>query len=726
MTSGAIDDRDETRAEVIVVGSGFGGSVAAARLAQAGYTVLVLERGRRWAAGSFPREPRVEDGWLWHKNQGLYDIRWLDRMVSVQAAGWGGGSLAYANVFARPSDTTLHPRWPARLRRQALDPYYDLAAHMLEVRPTSDDPTTMRPPARAVTIQRIVDSMGISEAMFKPNLAVTFGDADTWRPNAHGVPRRGCAFVGECVLGCNHGAKNSLDHTYLAVAEQAGATAVTDSEVTGLAGHSDGYELTVRTPSDPAAPERIYTAPMVVLGAGAVATTELLLRARDVDRTLPGISPRLGDGFSGNGDFLTTARDARSDGDLTTGPTITTSTVLDVPEGRESVWFQVQDGAYPLALRQLLDEFIPAQRLRRRWNDLRGREPRQDFAVLSMGHDASDGRLRLDHHGRAVLDWDNRRQAMLYRALGRVGPALARHLGSPVRTPPTWSLLRRTVTVHALGGVPTGSDTTTGVVDELGQVHGAPGVYVMDGSVLPASTGVNPSATILAAAERTVEGLIHASGQPEWRAPEWKDVQSRDVPEDAAIEFMARRRTGTAGNGVRFRERMQSRGRSGSRTVLRLRVEVASMDAFLRDPTHTIAVEGEIELPMLSRPAPTAGTLHLFPDTADEAMSYDLEFRDDHGRAWQLHGTKRVRRRTPIGLLTGLTTLETTITAADEAHDETHNAVVVIRAADTARLVLSLRGVGFTAPRRAHALLKFASFFTKSAITRRRTGQRHE
>src|SRR5699024_7117572 len=145
-------------ADVLVVGSGFGGAVAAARLAQAGWSVIVLERGRRWRPGDFPRSPELESGWLWDVDRGLSDIRWLDRMLAVQAAGWGGGSLTYANVFARLFDPALDDRWPAHLRRDRLDPYYDLAAHMLEVSPVGPDPRTGRVPARTAVIEHFQSS----------------------------------------------------------------------------------------------------------------------------------------------------------------------------------------------------------------------------------------------------------------------------------------------------------------------------------------------------------------------------------------------------------------------------------------------------------------------------------------------------------------------------------------------------------------------------------------
>src|SRR5690606_6548025 len=186
---------------------------------------------RRWRPGDFPRGADLNDRWMWEIDRGLYDIRWLGTMAGVQAAGWGGGSLAYANVFARPFEGALDERWSPELRRERLDPYYDLAAHMLEVSPVGPDPRTGALPARTTLIEGLTGGMAMAEATVRPNLAVTFGDPERWRPNRHGVPQRGCAFTGECVIGCDRGAKNSLDHNYLAVAERHGARAVTDAEV---------------------------------------------------------------------------------------------------------------------------------------------------------------------------------------------------------------------------------------------------------------------------------------------------------------------------------------------------------------------------------------------------------------------------------------------------------------------------------------------------------------
>lgn len=725
---------DRFDADAIVVGSGFGGAVAAARLAQAGHDVVVLERGRRWQPGSFPREPQLDRGWLWQADQGLYDVRWLDSMLAVQAAGWGGGSLAYANVFVRPSERALDDRWPASLRRDELDPYYDLAAHMLGVAPVGDDPRTGRAPARTTLIENFMATGDRRETTVRPNLAVTFGDPDTWRPNRHGVAQRGCAFVGECVIGCNQGAKNSLDFNYLAVAEANGARAFTDAEVFRIERRGDGYAVSTRAPSDPGAPPRVWSARRVVLSAGAVATTELLLRARDVHRTLPALSPHLGRGFSGNGDFLTVAEVRGDRPDMTTGPTITTNTVLEVPEGGESVWFQVQDGAYPVVLHELLDNLVLGPRARTWWRRYtRTADPRRIFTVLAMGHDSGNGILRLDRKGRVMLSWRNRWQAHLYRSQRRVGPLLARMLGARIDNPVTWSLLRRTTTVHPLGGVRPGSDASTSVVDEVGEVHGYPGLFVMDGSVLPASTGVNPSATILAAAERSIETIVRRTGTPRWRAPEWDDVQPATVPEDAAFAAASSIHERTRGGGIDFRERMAVGPCGRPHAVMRVRARTDSIERFFADPAHALELTGDVDVAGVVSGPDATGSLSLFPSGTREAMVYNLAFTGDDDQRWQLAGSKTVTARTPFGLLRDLTRLraeispigpdprELDVTSIAGSPGEPSRARRVqvrlrIDAADLLSMLASIRGSGFTRLRRVLTVARFCAFFARSAL----------
>ncbi|GAA1559743.1 FAD-dependent oxidoreductase [Brevibacterium picturae] len=710
--------------DAIVVGSGFGGAVAAARLAQAGFSVTVLERGRRWLPGQFPRSTDLEEGWLWQAGHGLYDLRWLNSMLSLQAAGWGGGSLVYANVFARPAAQTQDDRWPTTLRREALDPYYDLAGTMLGVTPVQPDPRTGVVPTRTNVVEDIVEQTQVRPAMVRPNLAVRFGASDTWSRNLHGVPQRGCAFLGECVLGCNRSAKNSLDLNYLAVAEQHGATGVTGAEVTRIAPNETGWSVWSKEGEGSEGNLVQRRATQLILAAGSVATTELLLRSRDIDQTLPNLSATLGRGFSGNGDQLALAHIRRGDGDLTTGPTITTTTVLDVWERSKPVWFQVQDGAVPVVISDMLDRLLPLQRLRAWWSRLRRNDPTRTLALLSMGHDSGTGRLELDNRGQARLRWANRWQARLYRAEERVGPLITRVTGSRVRSVIPWSIFKKPVTVHPLGGVPAGDSSDTGVVGRDLQVHGHPGLYVMDGAVLPASTGANPSATILAGAEHAIEGLIRTlTGDSSWRAPEWDRVRPVPAPEDEAYEWIARRRRDTAGDGIVFDEHMHERvpgsGRAGD---LQVRLEIASLDRFHADPEHRLAVDGTITLAQLPGTLEMTGQLHMFPADGKPLMRYELRATDPDGQIWIGEAIKSQRGRGPLARYRSLTSAELVLRSESDPSVSIRTSFV-LHPHNVLGNGLSLRGRGFTFPRRAQALMTFSVFFITGVLGLRRRGE---
>jgi cholesterol oxidase len=714
--------------DAIVVGSGFGGAVAVARLAQAGLRVAILERGRRWPRGSFPRDDTdLKTGWLWQGGGGLFDIRWLDRMLSVQAAGWGGGSLIYANVFARPSDETFRPYWPVSYSRTTLDRYFDLAAHMLEVQPIQADPATGEVPVRTRAMEDLVERMDRAAGTVRPNLAVRFtADPNVPLVNRHGVVQYGCTFVGECVIGCNQGAKNSLDYNYLAVAERAGAVALTEAEVVRIEPCDDGYAVTYRNHAENGV-RRMLTGRSLFLAAGAVGTTELLLQSRDVDKTLPGLSPRLGEGFSGNGDYLSLIRRTRIPLDPERGPTITTSSVVDFDEAATQVWFQVQDGAYPAVLSRLGANLDPIRGIRERLLRARSATPthaatrehqsrrpgnRSIMALLLMGRDASQGRLVLDHHNQASVQWDNRANRRLYRAEGQVGRAVARMLGGRASDAPTWSLLRRAVTVHGLGGVPMGVDRAHGVIDEYGEVHGYRGLYVVDGAAVPSATGVNPSASILAMAERNVERAIRRIlGDEQWEAPEMSDVVPADIPEDRAMMIMSTQRQERSGNGVRFREAMTGwLQTSGTIRAARLSLDahIPGWAPFLRDPRHRVLISGAIDIEDVAVSRPVTGTLELFPDAGNAAMRYRLQSSEADSDAVVLIGTKYQHRRNPLWLWSDLTTLDI----------ETTDTVGRLRISplETLKLAGSIRGDAFTRRKRVAAAARFLTYFTKGAL----------
>jgi cholesterol oxidase len=206
----------------IVIGSGFGGAVASCRLAQAGLRVLILERGKKYKKGTFPRHLKNQDGWFWNRDQGLFDIKPLNEMSIVQGAGLGGGSLIYANVHLRPVDKVFESGWPKVYNRALLDPYYDLVGYMLDIKPIpTNDPTKI--PNKTALMEKVASDLGRKDQFFHPNLAVNFGEPHKTTINKFGKEQSGCIYCGECDIGCNENAKNTLDLNYLAVASQNGA-----------------------------------------------------------------------------------------------------------------------------------------------------------------------------------------------------------------------------------------------------------------------------------------------------------------------------------------------------------------------------------------------------------------------------------------------------------------------------------------------------------------------
>jgi cholesterol oxidase len=273
------------------------------------------------------------------------------------------------------------------------------------------------------------------------------------------------------------------------------------------------------------------------------------------------------------------------------------------------------------------------------------------------------------------------------------------------------------VTVHNLGGVPMGTDATSGVIGEDGEVHGYPGLFVVDGAAVPGATGTNPSATILAMAERMVERAIRRTvGDGSWQAPETADVVPTDVPEDAAMAAMAQARVDSAGNGVRFQERMSGTAQFPDRVAkveLKLSVRLTGWSPFTADERHRMAIHGTVEVSGVATAAQATGTLALFPEGDTVAMQYDLAFFADDGSTWALRGTKTQQRGNPLTLWGDLTTLAFEVGPA--GGEPVGSGAVRISRPDVLTLGLSLRGDGYTPWRRLAVRARFLTFFAARA-----------
>ncbi|HZL17576.1 MAG TPA: GMC oxidoreductase [Polyangia bacterium] len=383
--------------DAIVIGTGFGGAVTACRLAQAGLRICVLERGRRYALSDLPALPKAGETlpdprrWTWQGSQGLWDLRNLQGVAVAQAAGYGGGSLVYANVHLRPPPEVFGDGWPAACRGRAwLDPHYDLAAYMLDVRPL---PEAWRTSGKAGAMADAFRgaARGQSQNVFFPPLAIRFPerpeapwseppapplDESSLPTNQYGRPQGDCRRCGACDVGCRYGAKNTLDRNYLAKAEKTErvevrtlAEALTISRAAG-----GGYRIVYL---DHLLESRAsVSAKYLFVCGGAVNTTELLLRSQDQARDSPDRDPSLGAGLPGsiaglghdyfvNADALAMVLDTKVVVEPSAGPVITSALIHAEPTSEGSAplrrtasgqalprrpWFLIEDGGYPPAI----------------------------------------------------------------------------------------------------------------------------------------------------------------------------------------------------------------------------------------------------------------------------------------------------------------------------------------------------------------------------------------
>ncbi|MBU8895155.1 GMC family oxidoreductase [Corallococcus sp. M34] len=758
--------------DCLVIGTGFGGAVAACRLAQAGLSVRVLERGRRYPKNSFPRDwSNPLNGWLWQHAQGLFDVKLMPGMSMVQAAGYGGGSLIYANVHLRPPAETFASGWPEGYGRAELDPYYDLVAYMLDLQPITARAGEL--PIKTRRMREVARSLGREAQFFHPDLAVNFTPARETVLNKFNVPQEGCNLCGECDIGCNVHAKNTLDLNYLAVAEQRGAEVTTQAEVTRIEPLSLGYRVTYTDHATGGVP-RSVDARRVFLCAGAVNTTELLLRCRDDWGTLPRLSERLGCRYSANGDFLAFAFDTREMWDPAQGPTITTSLVVDQGQGADKTWFLFQEGGHPSQIAGLMhlmapghDASVPSdalqaelvKALRLRSRDLAAIDAqagRFQAVFLAMGRDKGNGKLSLAPLTRELkVKWDVPGNLPLYRTQEQLCEDVARALGGRAAYNPLWSRLHIPVSVHNLGGCAMAEEPAYGVLTPDGEVHGHPGLYVLDGAALPASTGVNPSSTIAAVAERNVERAIRvARGAPTWTAPErapapftsaLRATPPRVVPRIDPMASVVIPKEGTPPSatpvvGLRFTERMRGfiapghlpvddyagaervGQRAGTVADFTVTISALNLDRFLAEPTHAALAQGTVHVHGLTPPEGATvehGLFNLFVDAAgfyERRMLYLLPFTGMDGQPYLLDGFKDVRDHGAFDVWGATATLHTVIRRGHlRGGPVVSSGIIRLHLPDFVRQVTTFEVLGTTSPvTQADALRRFGAMFMGS------------
>lgn len=541
--------------DAVVVGSGFGGSVMASRLAESGWSVCVLERGRPYPPGSFARSPYDMARNAWDPSDGtygLFDFWSFSGLSSVVSSGLGGGSLIYSNVMLRKDrDWFVDEQVPAGshhwpVNYDDLEPHYQRVEDRIGVQTYPFDVPPYDGTERTRSLFEAGQTLGLSPTL--PPLAVTFGNEgrrpapgqliDDGTHNLHGAPRVTCRLVAECNIGCNSGSKNSLDFTYLSDAAAAGAELRTLCEVRSFERVGDRFLVEYRHHDTSRTSEfsttHQVTGSNLVLAAGTFGTTYLLLRNRSA---FPMLSPKLGTRFSGNGDCLGLVVNAkrRTPSGVeprrmrpSYGPAITSA--VKVPDGAGGRGFYIEDAGYPDLVNWMAHEAAPSQLFRvarlvlaravarftddRRTNISSVLRSTLGSATLTessssfagIGCDVPDGSFRL-REGFLELDWSSRSSRPYFKRVNEKMHELARALDATYLSNALW-WLNLLVTVHPLGGCPMALDREHGVVSTSGEVFGCPRLFVADGSVMPGPVGANPSLTIAALADRFADALI--------------------------------------------------------------------------------------------------------------------------------------------------------------------------------------------------------------------------
>ncbi len=528
----------KTTYDYVIIGSGFGGSVSAMRLTEKGYSVLVLEKGKRFEDKDFAKTNWQYWKYLWMpaiRAHGILQISILKGVMVLHGAGVGGGSLGYANVLEVPTDETFAtPAWNQNIKwGEALKPHYETAKKMLGV---ARNPKLWK---ADLILKQMAEERGMGHTFRATDVGSYFGEAGVTVPDPYfggeGPDRAGCQHCGGCMVGCRHNAKNTLPKNYLYFAEKSGAKIISEAEVIDLrpvtfdknksqvASHRSDvrYAITYQTSTKLFKQRQTIYAKNVIFSAGVMGTMKLLLNLRDVKKSLPKLSAKLGTMVRTNSEGLLGSVARKSDVNYSQGVAISSIYNHDEMTRIEPVRYPDGSSLMRFLAAPLIETNvgIPIRILKFLWWMIT--HP-IDFAkamflpgwahnvtiLLVMQH--ADNRMRfkigrslftLFRKGLVAEEEPGYEINAQVKGSHEVTREFAKRVNGVALGSLGENLLGLPTTAHILGGAPMGRNADEGVIDENFQIHNYEGLYIIDGSVMPANPGVNPSLTITAIAE---------------------------------------------------------------------------------------------------------------------------------------------------------------------------------------------------------------------------------
>ena len=739
--------------QVLVVGSGYGGGIAASRLARAGAEVAVLEKGREIHPGEYPATAEHALGQLQFVTplgqvgdpRNLYVFH-LDELNVFLGCGLGGTSLVNASVALRADPRVFaDPRWPEALRADpgGLQDGYARAEAMLS--PTTY-PESFPPLDKVDALRRAAGELPCLPAPI--NVSFRSG------PNAAGVHQEACNGCGDCITGCNYGAKNTILMNYLPDAVAHGASVFTEIEVVRVEARPGGGWIVHAQPLGEgreryAAPPLALSADVVVLAAGCLGSTGILLRSA---ASLP-LSTRLGSRFTANGDVLGFAWNRKRpvhsvgagheppDPEHPAGPCI--AAYIDRQSGRPvDDGMIVEDAVIPGPLAPVMPPALAGQSLPPWLRGHRGRRSANGIlagllsrgrrgilshtqALLLMGHDAAEGTVHLDDEGRVRIRWHAAGSTPFYEEANEFLRQAAEAADAIYLRNPIWDELleHALITVHPLGGCVMADRAEDGVVDHRGAVFAGPtgdavhqGLYVWDGSIVPMPIGLNPSLTISALTERAAAIVAAERG---WQAPASMDAPAparRDVaepPRRIPGLRITERMAGwwspaapedrpDAGDLEQYR-RAAADGEGAQRVISSVLTLVSDdVKALMADHATPMAAVGTVQAPGLGSEEPLTvegGTFVLMaPDDPTDPtvshMRYHLPLVAVDGRRFHLDGFKVLRQGDVTDAWGDTTTLYATIRRDGPEGDVVGRGMLRISPHDFARMLRTMHVTG--------------------------------